>query len=59
MSEQRTITVKGGAYATVRAIEKAQQQYGCKVTVTGITDIRRSEFGTEWYTYRVEDRKTP
>lgn len=58
MSDQRTVTVKGGAYAIVRAVEKAQKEYGPKVTVTGGADIH-TMFGTEYYTYRVEDRKTP
>jgi hypothetical protein len=57
MSEQRTVTVSAGPYATVRAVERARRIYGENVTVAGIV-------GPNWgrsYTYEVVglDAKEP
>ena len=57
MTEPRTVKVRGGAYATIRAHAKATDEYGPNVTVTGIMEIVPS-LGTDWYIYRVEDRTT-
>ncbi len=34
----RTVTVSAGPYATVRAVERAQQAFGPDVTVRGLVD---------------------
>ena len=44
-----TVTVMGGAYATVRAIEKARRRYGVHANVDGI--IHETKAGA--YVYRV------
>ena len=50
------VTVRGGAYATVRAVEEAKRQFGEDATVAGIVsgiDPARS------YTYRVVPKRQP
>ncbi len=56
----RTVTVRGGAYASVRAIEKARRIYGDKVTVYGILEIKDTGLGGPGlYTYSVVNWRTP
>ncbi len=57
----RTVTVRGGPYATIRAIEKARREYGDDtLTVTGLLEIRDTGLGGPGlYTYSVVNWRTP
>lgn len=54
-TETTTVTVMAGAYASVRAAEKAKRVYGPEVTVGGILN----SLNEPSWVYEVRTMKTP